>query len=95
MPPGNILSRVHQGRATLQDPVKNVMFKADRKGRKFVEINADTPLSSLSNFFDKNSAAIVTERTKPGTTGVDSLKVRHVVTKIDLVSYMMHNLKTQ
>ncbi|CUS12364.1 unnamed protein product [Tuber aestivum] len=52
--------------------------------RKFEEITLDTPLSALSRFFEHNSAGIVTERLKDG-----GLQVKHVVTKVDLLSYLV------
>lgn len=52
--------------------------------RKFEEITLDTPLSALSHFFEHNSAGIVTERSK----GV-GLQVKHVVTKVDLLGYLV------
>lgn len=52
--------------------------------KKFVEITRDTPLSALSRFFEWNSAAVVTEREKD-----DSLKPVAVVTKVDLLTWMV------
>jgi cystathionine beta-synthase len=54
------------------------------KKRKFVEITRDTPLSALSRFFEWNSAAVVTERDASG-----GLKAVAVVTKVDLLSWMV------
>lgn len=55
--------------------------------RKFVQITMDTPLSSLSKFFEWNSAAIVTEN---GGLERGSLpKPIAVVTKVDLLSWMV------
>ncbi|GMM34757.1 cystathionine beta-synthase [Saccharomycopsis crataegensis] len=47
--------------------------------RKFQAITLDTKLSSLNKFFETNSAAIVTD---------DKLVPIHVVTKVDLLSYL-------
>lgn len=55
--------------------------------RKFVEITVDTPLSALSKFFEWNSAAIVTE--KIGAENGDLSKPVAVVTKVDLLSWMV------
>ncbi|KFY28904.1 hypothetical protein V493_02656 [Pseudogymnoascus sp. VKM F-4281 (FW-2241)] len=55
--------------------------------RKFVQITMDTPLASLSKFFEWNSAAIVTEKGGAETAGLP--KPVAVVTKVDLVSWMM------
>ena len=54
--------------------------------RKFVEITRDTPLSSLSRFFEWNSAAVVTERDEAGV-----LKPVAVVTKVDLLTWLVRN----
>jgi cystathionine beta-synthase len=55
--------------------------------RKFVQITMDTTLASLSKFFEWNSAAIVTEKGSAETAGLP--KPVAVVTKVDLVSWMM------
>ena len=52
--------------------------------RKFEEITLDTPLSALSHFFEHNSAGIVTERVQGA-----GLQVKHVVTKVDLLGYLV------
>lgn len=55
--------------------------------RKFVEITLDTPLSTLSKFFEWNSAAVVTER----SSDKNSLsKPIAVVTKVDLLTWMVN-----
>lgn len=77
---GNILARVAHGRASLSDPVMNVMFKFDKK-RGFKEITVDTALKDLTTFFDTNSAAVVTDK--------QNNVVKHVVTKFDLVAFMV------
>ncbi|KAG0125889.1 tryptophan synthase beta subunit-like PLP-dependent enzyme [Tuber indicum] len=56
--------------------------------RKFEEITLDTHLSALSRFFEHNSAGIVTERLEDG-----GLQVKHVVTKVDLLSYLVRGGK--
>ena len=53
---------------------------------KFVEITRDTPLSSLSRFFEWNSAAVVTEKDEAG-----GLKPVAVVTKVDLLTWLVRN----
>lgn len=62
----------------------------DGKSKKtqFLEITRDTPLSSLSRFFEWNSAAVVTER---GEKGV--LTPIAVVTKVDLLSWLVRQKK--
>jgi cystathionine beta-synthase len=56
---------------------------------KFVEITRDTKLSALSSFFEWNSAAIVTERTKG-----EEFKAIAVVTKVDLLSWLVKFRRT-
>ncbi|KAH8738239.1 tryptophan synthase beta subunit-like PLP-dependent enzyme [Ilyonectria robusta] len=57
------------------------------KRRNFVEITIDTPLTTLSKFFEWNSAAVVTERTGDSTS---LSKPIAVVTKVDLLSWMVN-----
>jgi len=57
------------------------------KTRKFIEITRDTPLTALNRFFEWNSAAVVTERSSGG------LKAVAVVTKVDLLSWMVRTKK--
>ncbi|KAH6606972.1 hypothetical protein Trco_006125 [Trichoderma cornu-damae] len=55
--------------------------------RKFVEITMETPLSTLSKFFEWNSAAVVTD----GKGNSNSLsKPIAVVTKVDLLTWMVN-----
>lgn len=79
---GNVLSKVAHGRASLDDPVEKVMFRFD-KSRQFKQITSETSLLNVTKFFDTNSSAIVTEN----VDGV--MKAKHVITKIDLVSFMV------
>lgn len=58
--------------------------------RKFEEITLDTPLSALSRFFEHNSSGVVTERREDGGLGV-----RHVVTKVDLLAYLVREGKKE
>lgn len=62
--------------------------KKKEKKRKFVQITRDTPLSALSRFFEWNSAAVVTETQADG-----ALKAVAVVTKVDLLSWMVRMKK--
>ena len=57
--------------------------------RKFVQITMDTPISALSKFFEWNSAAIVTAEGDATHAG----KPVAVVTKVDLLSWMMKQTK--
>lgn len=79
---GNLLAKISSGRAKLSDPVSSCCyhFKLDKK---YVDITLSTPLDSLSKFFESNSSAVVTERTDNG------LEILHVVTKVDLLSYLV------
>ncbi|KAF9327543.1 hypothetical protein BG006_009172 [Podila minutissima] len=78
---GNLLSRIASGRVPVDGPVSDVMFKFQKSGAHFTEITDETPLSDLAAFFEKNSAGIVTE--KGGS------KVKAVITKVDLVSFLV------
>ncbi|KAG2225171.1 hypothetical protein INT45_009500 [Circinella minor] len=83
---GNILSRVASQRASLSSPVSDVMFHFDLNTKKYEEITSDTPLDHLTRFFETNSSALVTSRSD------DGLKVKHVVTKVDLLAYLVKKL---
>lgn len=61
-----------------------------RKG--FVEITRDTKLAALSSFFEWNSAAIVTERAQDEKK---ELKAVAVVTKVDLLTWLVKHGKTK
>lgn len=69
--------------------------EADSQGipqkRKFVEITLDTQLKALSRFFEWNSAAVVTER---GGEGERSMTPVAVVTKVDLLTWLVRQGKT-
>lgn len=69
--------------------------EADSQGipqnRKFVEITLDTPLRSLSRFFEWNSAAVVTDREGEGKEMW--MKPVAVVTKVDLLGWLMKQAK--
>lgn len=62
------------------------MLKPQAKGRKFIEITAETPLSVLNRFFEWNSAAIITEKDERG-----AMKPVAVATKVDLLTWMLRN----
>lgn len=57
------------------------------KRQRFVEITIDTPLSTLSKFFEWNSAAVVTERTGDSKS---LSKPIAIVTKVDLLTWMVN-----
>ncbi|KAJ3176811.1 hypothetical protein HDU85_006521 [Gaertneriomyces sp. JEL0708] len=79
---GNLLAKVASGRVDIDGPVSKAMF-CFQQNKKYTEITHDTPLESLSEFFEKNSSAVVTERVG------GELQVQHVVTKVDLLSFLM------
>jgi len=56
----------------------------EKKKRSFEEITLDTPLDTLTRFFEHNSAAVVTEKSPEG-----GYKPIHVVTKVDLLAYLV------
>lgn len=103
---GNVLSRLTHGRATGKTPVSEVMFdfskipevvtdarslgRSNGAGvrRQFMEITMETPLNVLNRFFEWNSAAIVTEKDQSG-----ALKPLAIVTKVDLLTWMLHHGK--
>ncbi|KAJ5750877.1 Cystathionine beta-synthase [Penicillium manginii] len=100
---GNVLSRLTHGRASAKSPVSDVMFDFSKipevvtdpreatglqKRRQFMEITMDTPLNVLNRFFEWNSAAVVTEKGEGG-----SLKPLAIVTKVDLLSWLLHQGK--
>ncbi|KAL8383361.1 hypothetical protein RB595_006894 [Gaeumannomyces hyphopodioides] len=74
------------------DPRGSGAASADAKGgrRKFVEITMDTPLDALSKFLEWNSAAVVTEPAGDKSRGL--AKPLAVVTKVDLLTFMMKGL---
>lgn len=84
---GNLLSRLAKGRANPDSPVTDVMFTyvsgQARAPIKFQEITVDTPLETLTAFFERHSSAIVTEK-KQG-----NMVPLHVVDKVDLLSYLV------
>jgi len=82
---GNLLSKIAQGRAKFSDSVDVAAFKF-KTNRKFVEITPETKLSTLEKFFDSNAAAFVSEKTADGHS-----KVTKVVTKVDLLQYLIHH----
>ncbi|KAK5823292.1 pyridoxal-phosphate dependent enzyme [Linnemannia elongata] len=78
---GNLLSRIAAGRVQVDGQVQDVMFKFQKVGTHFTEITDETLLEDLTGFFEKNSAGVVTER--------GGSKVKAVITKVDLVSFLV------
>ena len=68
--------------------------KKGKEKRQFVEITMDTPLSALNRFFEWQSAAVVTEREKSDDGGgKGALKPVAVVTKVDLLTWLLRENK--
>ncbi|KAI9351985.1 tryptophan synthase beta subunit-like PLP-dependent enzyme [Obelidium mucronatum] len=80
---GDALAKVASRRATLQSPVSSVMTRFAKTNAKFTEVTAETKLESLDSFFNTNHSAIVTE------TVAGERQVRHVVTKVDLLAFLV------
>jgi len=80
---GTLLGKIARGRVKATDTVAKAMFTFNTK-RPYREITEDTRLGDLQKFFDKNSNAIVTAKDKDG-----KLVVKKVVTKVDLLSYLV------
>ena len=69
-------------------PSKSKGWRLPSKRHAFVEITMETPISALSRFFEKNSAAVVTERREAG-----GMKAVAIVTKVDLLSWLVQQGK--
>lgn len=78
------------GLATASKQNGTESLKPQVKDRKFVEITKETPLSVLNRFLEWNSAAVVTERDEQG-----SMKPVAVVTKVDLLTWMLHHKQNE
>jgi cystathionine beta-synthase len=63
-------------------------FETGRNSNKFIEITMDTPLGALNRFLEWQSAAIVTER-EASAEGKGTLRPVGVVTKVDLLTWMV------
>ncbi|KAI7830046.1 cystathionine beta-synthase [Kickxella alabastrina] len=88
---GNVLSLVTTGRVNSNGKVADVMFRFQTGGgssKKFREITPETPLGELEHFFENNIAGIVTERLSIDEDRV-AFKPVHVVTAVDLLTYLM------
>jgi len=77
---GNLVSYLTSGRATASDPVSKVMFQFSTKS-DYVDINSETPLANLKQFFELHSIALVTPP--------HSKEVIGVCTQIDLLNYLV------
>lgn len=85
---GNLLAKLTSKKVKPSDPVSAAAFTFDkvhgdkRKTATYVEITENTKLQELSAFFETFSSALVTE----------GKIVKHVVTKVDLVSWLMQKV---
>lgn len=75
---GQMLSRLLSGKCSASDTVESVMLHFAEG--KYQPIHRDTKLEALQGFFENHSAGFVTD--KDG-------KILHVVTKIDLLNFML------
>lgn len=80
---GGLLAKIGSNRCKLSDAAETAMyrFKIDKK---FTEITVDTQLETLTKFFETNSSAVVTRRSEIG-----ELLIVSIVTKVDLLSYLL------
>ena len=87
-------SRIHEVTTDPRDLPRFMTVKPNENGpktssksmkRKYVEITMSTPLRLLQEFFDWNSAAVVTEKDEKGI-----MRPQAVATKIDLLSWLEH-----
>jgi len=89
---GNLTSQVVSGRVMPDDPVSKCIFK------QFRSVSLATTLGSLSKIFDRDHFVLVitTQRcyTGPGTATTRSV-VYGVVTRIDLLNYIVTNQKAK
>lgn len=79
----SVLSKLSKGQVKPTDEIaqgKGTFQFVQAKKKKYVEITPATQLASLSKFFELNSVAFVTD--------ADG-KIVHVVTKVDLVSFLV------
>ena len=79
---GGLLAKLGSNRCKITDPCEKAMYSF-KVNKKFVEITMDTLLSKLEKFFETNSSAVVTEKSKHG-----ELLIVSVCTKVDLLSYL-------
>jgi cystathionine beta-synthase len=63
------------------------MFHFDNHSKTFKEITEDTPLDTLTRFFETHSSAVVTDSSN------GKAEVKHIVTKVDLLSFLAQGIK--
>jgi cystathionine beta-synthase len=84
---GGLLAKLNSNRAKLSDQASTAMYHF-KVGKKFKEITMDTPLETLTKFFETNSSAVVTRKSEIG-----ELLIESVVTKVDLLSFLTKKLE--
>jgi len=82
----SLLNSITKGKALPNDPVTKSMYSSNTK-KAYHQVTPETKLADLQRFFEKNSAAFVTE--KKG----DHMVLTSVVTKVDLLQYLIKNKK--
>lgn len=88
-----LLKKLSTGKVNNTDTIKNLYldfrklnnfdevssYNENKSGKKkFVQFTSESTLAELNKFFEKNSSAVIT----------DGLKPVHIVTKMDLLSYL-------
>ena len=79
---GGILAKIGSNRVQIKGTVDKAMYSF-KQDKKFTQITLDTPLESLSKFFEKNPAAVVT------SSDNGALKVLSICTKVDLLAFLV------
>jgi len=94
---GLLFSKIASKRIQPECSVSQAMFAFTKEGEHFKEITKDTPLIELEKFLENHYSAIVTERVETMVNGqtvpTKALKAKHVVTKIDLLQWMVSHTK--
>jgi len=88
---GNLSSYVLSGRANADDPIKAVLYK------QFKQVSPSTPLWELSKAFNKDHFALVVSKQQTYVSANEMREINlvfGVVTRIDLVHYIVGNSKT-
>ena len=79
---GGLLAKLNSNRAKLSDQAYTAMYNF-KLGKKFKKITMETPLETLTKFFETNSSAVVTRESDIG-----ELLIESVVTKVDLLAFL-------
>ncbi len=82
-----VLAKVASKRVGLDDTADKAMYHF-KSTKKFQIFTTETPLETLTKFFETNSSAIITKKSEFG-----ELLVEHVVTKVDLLSFLTRKTK--